>query len=151
LVRDRAEKGGVAIAIDVPADLPLVFADELALKKVVINVLGNAVKFTSTGGRIDVRAGLDEAGGVRIDIVDTGIGIAPEDIPKAMRPFGQVGSALTRAYEGTGLGLPLSLSIMERHGGTLELRSTLGQGTTVGIRLPASRTLGAPSSASAAF
>ena len=150
LIRDRAAKGGVTVATDVPADLPRLFADELAMKKVVINIVGNAVKFTPTGGRIDVRAGLDAAGGIWIDIADTGIGIAPEDIPKALQPFGQVGSALTRAHEGTGLGLPLSVSIMERHGGGLEICSTPGRGTTVSLRLPASRTIWAPGSNGAA-
>jgi PAS domain S-box-containing protein len=150
LIRDRAAKGGVTVATDVPADLPRLFADELAMKKVVINIVGNAVKFTPAGGRIDVRAGLDAAGGMRIDIADTGIGIAPEDIPKALQPFGQVGSTLTRAHEGTGLGLPLSVSIMERHGGGLELRSTPGRGTTVSLRLPASRTIWPPGTNGAA-
>ena len=80
-----------------------------------------------------------------------GIGMAPEDIPTALRQFGQIDSALNRKYEGTGLGLPLTRALIELHGGSLEVQSTLGEGTRVKIHLPAERTLveGAESRSSA--
>jgi len=143
LVREKAEKGGIGISLQVSSVLPKIRADELALKKVMINLLGNAVKFTPQGGAIEIRAGVEADGGFAIVVSDTGIGIAPEDIPKALQPFGQIEGTLTRSHEGTGLGLPLSVSIMEHHGGSLELRSTLGAGTTVTVRLPKSRVIAA--------
>ncbi len=72
-------------------------------------------------------------------ISDTGIGIAPEDIPKAMAPFGQVDTRLSRKFEGTGLGLPIAKSLTELHGGDFEIESQPGVGTTVTVRLPARR------------
>ncbi|MCH7544252.1 MAG: sensor histidine kinase, partial [Proteobacteria bacterium] len=70
---------------------------------------------------------------------DTGVGIALEDIPKALTPFGQVGSRLDRKYEGTGLGLPLTKSLVEKHSGSLDLQSEVGVGTTVTVRFPPER------------
>ncbi len=77
--------------------------------------------------------------GYVFQIVDTGIGIAPEDIPKALSQFGQVGSDLNRQYEGTGLGLPLTKALVEQHGGSLDVQSEVGVGTTVTVRFPAER------------
>jgi signal transduction histidine kinase len=78
-------------------------------------------------------------GDLLVTVTDTGIGIAPEDIPIALTPFGQVDSTLSRKYEGTGLGLPLSRALVELHGGTLSIESAVGEGTTVTVRLPAGR------------
>ncbi len=83
-----------------------------------------------------------------MQVVDSGIGMAFEDIPKALARFGQVDSGLQRAHEGTGLGLPLAKSLIELHGGSLDLESKVGSGTTVTIRFPAERVTG-PSAASA--
>ena len=144
LLRERSEKSRIEISAVMPKDLPKIRADELALKKVLINLLGNAVKFTKSGGSITVSAEIEPGGAMAIAVADTGIGIASEDIPRALQPFGQVEGSLTRSHEGTGLGLPLSASIMEHHGGTLEIKSTLGEGTTVTVRLPRERVLNAP-------
>ena len=139
LVTPRAEKGSVDLELDIPSDLPLLYADERKLRQIVINLLSNAIKFTGTGGRVTVRISSPVAGGFIFQIADTGIGIAPSDIPKALSQFGQIDGKLARRYEGTGLGLPLTKALVEQHGGSLELQSDVGVGTTVTVRFPAGR------------
>jgi signal transduction histidine kinase len=96
------------------------------------------VKFTPSGGRVTVRIEAD-AEALTVAVADTGIGIAADDIPKALAPFVQLDSSLARRYEGTGLGLSLSKSLVELHGGEFRLESTLGKGTTVTLRFPLAR------------
>jgi signal transduction histidine kinase len=115
------------------------WVDERKLKQILINLLSNAVKFTPEGGRVTLAVRIDEAGGFLAEIADTGIGIAAEDMWKAMAPFRQVDSKISRSYEGTGLGLPLTKALVELHGGTLAIDSAVGKGTTVAVRLPAGR------------
>ena len=141
LVRERAEIGDVALRRKVANDLGHLRADKRKIKQILINLLSNAIKFTPKGGRVRVDARIDRGGDMVISVADTGIGIAPEDIVKAMAPFSQVDTALSRKYEGTGLGLPLTKSLVEMHGGTLDLASGLGEGTTVTVRLPAERVI----------
>lgn len=136
LVRQRAEDGNIGLALTLPAEPPLLRADERKLKQILVNLLTNAIKFTEPGGRVTLQAWHGPDSGYVFEIADTGIGIAPEDIPKALSQFGQVDSALTRKHEGTGLGLPLSKALAELHGGSLELSSNLGAGTTVTVCLP---------------
>jgi two-component system, cell cycle sensor histidine kinase PleC len=93
------------------------------------------VTFTPAGGAVCATLGLD-ADGFVFRVADTGIGIAPHDIPKAMAAFGQVDNVLSRKYEGTGLGLPLVRALAELHGGSFDLDSAVGVGTTVTVRLP---------------
>jgi signal transduction histidine kinase len=97
------------------------------------------VKFTPPGGTIEVAGGLTDAGDFLVTVTDSGIGIAADDIATALAPFGQVDSKLARKYEGTGLGLPLSNAMVKLHGGELTIGSVVGAGTTVTVRLPASR------------
>jgi signal transduction histidine kinase len=123
------------LGVRVGADLTAVFCDERKLKQVLLNLLSNAVKFTAFG-RISLAAWRDGSDLLRIEVADTGIGIAPEHIAKAMTPFGQVDDALSREQSGTGLGLPLAKQLVELHGGTLTLASEPGVGTTVTILLP---------------
>ncbi len=139
LIRERAQRAEVKLAVEIEPGLPPMMADERKLKQILINLLSNAVKFTPAGGRATLEARIGEDGGLAIAVADTGIGIAPQDIARVMEPFGQVDSRLSRRFSGTGLGLPLSRSLTELHGGTLELESEPGKGTTVTIRLPASR------------
>jgi two-component system cell cycle sensor histidine kinase PleC len=139
LVQERASRGSITVAIEVPDDLPPLRADARKLKQVLLNLLTNAVKFTPPGGLVKVGAARAEDGDLLVTVTDTGIGIAPEDIPIALMPFGQVDSTLSRKYEGTGLGLPLSRALVELHRGTLSIESTVGVGTTVTVRLPAER------------
>jgi len=141
LVRHRAYKGEITLEQDVPYDLPALEADERKLKQILVNLLTNAIKFTEPGGCVTLKAWCRRDSGFVFQITDTGIGIAPKDIPKALSQFGQVDSALNRKQMGTGLGLPLSKSLVELHGGTLDLQSQLGAGTTVTVRLPAARVL----------
>jgi signal transduction histidine kinase len=139
LVRHRAEQKGVKLELELPDQLPALRADERKLKQILVNLLSNAVKFTDAGGEVMLRAWCRMDSGHVFQIVDTGIGIAPEDIPKALSRFGQVDGDLNRQYEGTGLGLPLSKALVELHGGTLDLRSEVSVGTTVTVRFPAER------------
>jgi len=150
LVRERAEAAQVALTATMPATLPRVWAERRALKQILLNLLSNAIKFTHPGGSITVGARLGADGALVISVADTGIGISPQDVERALAPFGQVGNPLTRDHNGTGLGLPLSRALIELHGGTLELASEPGVGTTVSVILPARRVLGHAAMASSA-
>jgi len=109
------------------------------VKQVLINLLANAIKFTPGGGKVRLSAAHARDGGLVLAVADTGIGIAKEDIPKALERFGQVDSKLSRRYEGAGLGLPLAKQLMELHGGALVLESELNVGTTVSVTFPRER------------
>ncbi len=139
LVRERAIKGGIALELDIRGDLPLLHADERKFKQILVNLLANAIKFTEPGGGVTLKAWCRVESGFVFQVIDTGLGIAPEDIPKALSQFGQVDSDHNRQHEGTGLGLPLSKSLVELHGGSFDLQSKVGVGTTISIRLPAQR------------
>jgi two-component system cell cycle sensor histidine kinase PleC len=115
-----------------------VTGDRRALKQVMINLLANAIKFTPVGGEVTVRA-YRYKGTVRIAITDTGVGIPKTEIARLGRPFEQVENQFAKAHKGTGLGLAISRSIIELHGGKLEIKSKLGEGTTVMCILPASQ------------
>ena len=141
LVRDRAERAGLDIRLDLPAGLPLIMVDARKLRQVLLNLLSNAVKFTPSGGGITVRARTQETGGLDIVVADTGIGMQTDDIDRAFEVFGQVDSALARRYEGTGLGLPLARAIVELHGGELLIDSHPDGGTWVTVRLPTERVM----------
>jgi two-component system, cell cycle sensor histidine kinase PleC len=121
--------------------LPLLRADERKTKQVLINLIGNAVKFTPRGGLIEISGRLDRQVGLAITVADTGIGIAPEDLKRVFEPFVQVDNSLSRQYPGTGLGLPLVNAIMGLHGGTLDLKSEVGVGTTATVVFPSERVI----------
>jgi PAS domain S-box-containing protein len=139
LVRQRAEDGGLAFDLDIPDDLPLLRGDQRKLKQILANLLTNAIKFTDAGGKVTLRAWCRADSGFVFQIIDTGIGIAAEDVPKALSRFGQVDGDLNRQYEGTGLGLPLTKALVELHGGRFDLQSQVGIGTTATVRFPATR------------
>jgi signal transduction histidine kinase len=134
LVRVRASEAGVALGIGVSQELPLK-ADARALKQILLNLLTNAIKFTPSGGSVNLSAGR-ETDGVIFRVADTGCGIPAEDLPRIGRRFEQVDNALTRKGEGTGLGLALCRALVELHGGTLTIESTVGVGTTVSVWIP---------------
>jgi PAS domain S-box-containing protein len=138
LLREGAAAGRIEVKTDLAGQALLIRGDERKLKQIVTNLLSNAVKFTPPGGEIVIAARLEE-GRVLLEVRDTGIGIAPEHVARALSPFGQVDSRLNRRYEGTGLGLPLARALAELHGGTLTLDSAPGRGTTVRVTLPAER------------
>ena len=149
LVGHRAEQDGIKLELELQDPLPALRADERKLKQILVNLLSNAIKFTDAGGAVTLRAWCRMDSGYVFQITDTGIGIAPEDIPKALSRFSQVDADLNRQYEGTGLGLPLTRALVEQHGGVLDLQSKIGVGTTVTVRFPAERILRSPHNAKA--
>ncbi|MCH7543062.1 MAG: HAMP domain-containing protein [Proteobacteria bacterium] len=144
LIAERAKEAGLSITVKTESGLRAIYADERLVKQCLINLLSNAVKFTPEGGYIIVRALNGLEGTMDISVADTGIGIEKDEIPRVLAPFGQVDGSLSRKYEGTGLGLPLVKSFVELHGGSLDIQSGIGVGTTVTIRFPAERVLEAP-------
>jgi two-component system cell cycle sensor histidine kinase PleC len=113
--------------------------DERRLRQVLLNLLSNAVKFSHAAGAIVVRARQLDSGDFAFQVQDSGPGMTGEEIAIALERFGQVDAGLERRHEGTGLGLPLARSLVELHGGALEIHSEKGRGTTVTIALPAQR------------
>jgi two-component system cell cycle sensor histidine kinase PleC len=145
LVAAKAEQKGVDLAFTVSDKAPEGMGDPIRIKQVLLNLLSNAIKFTPAGGRVRVTAGFAADGSPAVSVADTGIGIAPEDLPKIVEPFGQVDNARNREGDGTGLGLPLSMRLMEMQDGSLEITSRLDVGTTVTARFaPAPAMDGAP-------
>jgi signal transduction histidine kinase len=141
LVRERARNGGVGLVTEIAEELPALRFDERKLKQILINLLSNAVKFTPGGGEVTIKAWFRADSGYVFQVIDTGIGIAIEDIPKALTSFGQIDSKLARKYEGTGLGLPLTKSLVEMSAGSIDLQSEVGAGTTVTLRFPPERAI----------
>ncbi len=139
VLRQRAEAGGLDFSTAIPDDLPPLRGDPRALRQVLLNLLSNAIQFTPSGGRVGCSARRLADGGLCLEVVDSGIGIAASDIAKALEPFGQIDSPLARRHHGAGLGLPISRALVELHGGRLDLASETGKGTTASIRLPPGR------------
>jgi PAS domain S-box-containing protein len=139
LIKGQAEKRGVHLENNTPEGLPALIADQRNLKQILLNLLTNAIKYTPAGGKITIETWCRQDTGYVFTISDTGVGIAEEDIPMVLAPFGQVESALSRTEQGTGLGLPLTKSFVELHGGSFDIRSTVGAGTTVTVRFPSER------------
>ena len=142
LIRQRATEGHIRLQTDIPDCDCRIRGDKRLLRQMLLNLVANAVKFTPPGGRVTVRVSRDRDDSLLFVVADTGIGIAKEDIPKAMTPFGQVDNSLGRKYGGSGLGLPLAKAMAEAHGGSLVLQSEPGCGTTVTVRIPAERVAG---------
>lgn len=140
LVEPGAKTKSIAVSSRI-GNVPPLYADDRALRQIFLNILSNAVKFTQSGGEISVQADMAVNGTIGVRITDTGIGMAPHEIPRALQPFEQISSALTRAEQGTGLGLPLVKALTELHGGRFDIESEPGRGTTVSIFLPPDRTL----------
>ncbi|MBL8708420.1 MAG: PAS domain S-box protein [Rhodospirillaceae bacterium] len=138
MVRERVEAAGLSVRTEIARLLPLLHCDERLLKQMLLNLLSNAIKFTPAGA-VTVRARLADNGDLRIEVADTGIGIASSDITKALQPFGQVDSTVARKFGGTGLGLHLVRIMVELHSGHLELKSTPGTGTVAILTFPAAR------------
>src|SRR6266436_7221945 len=136
MLRLTAETAKVEIVVNGdPSTWPVLEGDPVKLKQVFVNLIGNAVKFTAPGGHVIVSGEIDVAG-LRIRIRDNGIGMRAEDIPLVLQPFYRVNSVLDGKHQGAGLGLPFAKSVVELHGGTLDLESELGAGTTITVTLP---------------
>ncbi|MEC9345610.1 MAG: ATP-binding protein [Pseudomonadota bacterium] len=144
IVGAQARTSGVDLKDELPADLPDLVADLRALKQILTNLLSNAVKFTPAGGEVRVRAAPVPDGGIEIEVEDTGIGIPADRISACLMPFHSMEREFNRSFEGTGLGLPLSKSLIELHGGALDIHSQVGTGTRVTVRFPADRVMPAP-------
>jgi signal transduction histidine kinase len=138
LISTRIADSGLSESVELAAGFPLLRADERKTKQVLLNLVTNAIKFTPPGGNIAINGRFDWQTGVTLTVSDTGIGIAPDDLARVLKPFEQVDSTFSRSHQGTGLGLPLVKAIMERHGGNLELHSEVGVGTRASAIFPPS-------------
>ena len=130
----RARESGIDIVCSA-SDLPDIVADKRAVKQILINLLSNAIKFTQRGGRITVM-GEHDAAHVTFTVKDNGVGIAEDDLRHVGDPFFQVRTAYDRTHDGTGLGLSIVKGLVDLHGGEVSIRSRLGAGTSVAVRLP---------------
>ena len=138
MVRERAERSGISLELRTEPDVDTVWADELKLKQLVLNLLTNAVKFTEAGGSVTVTA--RKNGDVsEVTVRDTGIGIADDERERIFEAFQRGGRVVRTTTEGTGLGLTLSKRIVELHGGRLWIESVLGEGSLFGFSLPPAR------------
>jgi signal transduction histidine kinase/HAMP domain-containing protein len=135
MLREQCERAHLVLDVARARGQLLVRGEPAKLRQIVLNLLSNSVKFTEPGGKIAIYAQPGRRG-VELRIVDTGIGMSPEEIPIALAPFGQVDSGMARRYDGTGLGLPLTKTLVELHGGRMSITSARGKGTTVTIALP---------------
>lgn len=138
ILSERARVGGVTIEKQIPKNLPYLIADRVRFIQIMLNIISNAVKFTEPGGTVTINAQSESASAEIVYftfvIKDSGIGMSQEHVDKAFQSFGQVDSGLNRKYEGTGLGLPLTKKLVELHNASIELKSEVGQGTTVTLR-----------------
>jgi signal transduction histidine kinase len=146
IVQEMARQAQIELVSDIEAGLPPLVGDSAKLTQILVNLLSNAIKFTAPGGtvRLTVRRrapGAEHPGGVTLRVEDTGIGMSADQIPIALAPFGQIDTGLDRKYDGVGLGLPLTKRLVELHGGTIDIDSAPGKGTTVSVHLPAERPL----------
>ena len=136
MVLPRAQSSGVTVAPLAGPERLCLRADRRRLIQAILNLCGNAIKYNVSGGQVTVTWGLDPWDCCVITVVDTGIGMSPQDLTTALTPFGRISSQVGSAVEGTGLGLPLTSRIIELHGGTLTVESAVGKGTIVTISLP---------------
>jgi PAS domain S-box-containing protein len=152
MLSPRAQQAGVRIVTEVADGLPCLRGDERKMRQALLNLMTNGIKFTPPDGQVSVKARM-AGDGLEIEVSDTGIGIAKDDIAKALSPFGQIDSALSRRHAGTGLGLPLTKRLIEAHGAKFSLVSDFGAGTIITMEFPAQRLVapgGEPSRYSAA-
>jgi len=136
LIQPRLDSKKQNLEVKVPKDLPDVMADARRIKQVLLNLLSNANKFTPDGGKITLIAAAERSGAITFAVGDTGIGMTPDQVQHALKPFAQVDSGYARLQEGTGLGLPLAKALVEQHGGRFVIHSAPGAGTTVAFTLP---------------
>lgn len=140
LIKDRANNKKINIELDV-ADHLVINADALKMKQILLNLMTNAVKFTPEGGNINVRMRAC-CEGMCMQVTDDGIGMNEEGVKKALSKFGQVKTGTASMEDGTGLGLPITKELVELHGGTLDIASELGKGTTVHVSIPKTSSIG---------
>jgi len=136
LVAPMIEQSGLVLTVERDPALTSLPADETRLKQILLNLLSNATKFTPAGGRVTLSARPGPEGFIAISVADTGIGMNAVEVQLALEVFGQIETSIARQNQGTGLGLPIARSLAELHGGSLEVQSEKGVGTTVTITLP---------------
>ncbi len=139
MISARATEKSILLISKLPHDLPRLRGDETRFKQIIVNIVGNAIKFTPAHGAVSIEGGLLSDGSVCISIKDDGVGIPKKDLVRILQPFEQSASALSRDHEGSGLGLPLSKRLMELHDGRLTIESEIKKGTTVHLTFPSSR------------
>jgi signal transduction histidine kinase len=139
IVEDMARRAQIKFVSEIEEKLPPLIGDPAKLTQILVNLLSNAVKFTPPGGQVRLRVGQRAHRGITFQVEDTGVGMSPDQIPIALAPFGQISNSLTRRHDGVGLGLPLTKRLVELHGGTMELDSEPGKGTTASVHLPEAR------------
>jgi len=139
MIEARAVQASITVEQQVAPDLSPIIVDERISKQILLNLLSNAVKFTPAGGKVTVTAGYSEDGGLLVQVADTGIGIAEEDLARLFDRFAQVDTSYARRHGGTGLGLHLTKKLIELHGGSIRLDSKVHLGTTASITWPAER------------
>ena len=140
MLQTRAAKHDVTITLQACEHLPRLFADDLRMKQILNNIISNAVKYTPTGGHVTIKTSIDDKDCIHIDVIDTGLGILPDEIDKITEDFYRINRHRETA-EGTGLGLPLAKRLMELHGGKLIIQSTINIGTHVTLSFPDYRTV----------
>lgn len=136
IMRARTMDKAQQVRLQMLDPMPVLNADQRAMRQIMLNLLSNAAKFTGEGGNIEVSVCLDDAGDLSISVRDDGIGIPEDKLAEVMEPFGQVDDTNARQHGGTGLGLPITKSLIEMHGGSFALESTVGEGTTAKMTLP---------------
>ena len=139
LMMPKAEAGRISLEVRVSDAIPFAFADERALKQILLNLLSNAIKFTPENGRVTVFAQVAAGAALCFGVEDSGVGIAPEDQARVFEQFGQARHDVVTADKGTGLGLAIVKGLIEAHGGRVTLESAVGQGTRVSVFLPNDR------------
>ena len=139
LIEHRADEGDVNVTSQVMSDAPYFYADARRFKQILLNLVSNAVKFTPEGGTVQVQYGVDGKGCPVLCVQDTGIGMDATQLKVALTQFGQADGSHTRKHEGTGLGLPLTMGLVEMHGGTMDVQSAKGKGTAITITFPKER------------
>ncbi len=140
LFAKRADDAGIELAVQVPDYGPIVHGDARRIKQIVVNLVSNAVKFTRRGGRVTISAYVDQNEKIVMEVQDTGIGIGASEMERVFLPFSRSRNPTVRDIDGVGLGLPLCKELIELHGGTIELTSSPGSGTTARVIFPIERT-----------
>jgi len=137
-----AEKFGVRVETRLPPETVRLIAVERMIRQIMINLVGNAIKFTPAGGSVQISGSATACGGYAITVQDSGIGMSEQEIVQALTPFGQVENKMTATHNGTGLGLPLAKAMLELHDSRMDISSDPGSGTRIVLRFPASRIVG---------
>jgi signal transduction histidine kinase len=142
MLQESARQAEVTVSLGAFRDLPLLHADQRHVLQMLLNLVGNAIKFNRPGGRVVLDAGCERSGGLALTVTDTGIGIGADKIDQLLAPFAQGDGRLAREYGGIGLGIPITKRLVELHGGTLSIQSRPAEGTGVTLRFPPYRSIG---------